>query len=216
MAPENTLEAFRRARELGADWVELDVRRTADNVLAVHHDAQLPDGRPLVELGADQLPSHVPLLISALEACAGMGVNIEIKNLPDDPDYDSEHFVSGSVAALVLSRDVDDPVLVSSFNIESVDRIRAVDETIDTAWLTFDMANPDQAIERTVAGGHVALHPHVAYVDEAFVRKTHARGLRVHTWTVDDPDRIRELVEIGVDGIVTNVPDVARRIIDQG
>jgi glycerophosphoryl diester phosphodiesterase len=214
-APENTVEAFHKARELGADWVELDVRRTADDVLAVHHDAHLRDGRALVDLTAEELPEEVPLLISALDACAGMGVNLEIKNLRDDPDYDAEHFVSGSVAALVLSREVDDPVLVSSFNIESIQRIRAVDPTIETAWLTFDMASVDQSIERTVAGGHVAIHPHVSTVDQSFVDKAHAAGLRVNTYTTDDPDRMRQLVGYGVDGIVTNVPDVARQVVDE-
>ncbi len=54
--PENTLEAFRHAATLGADWVELDVRRTADDRLTVHHDAVLPDGRAIVHLAAGDLP----------------------------------------------------------------------------------------------------------------------------------------------------------------
>ena len=79
-AAENTLPAFRLARELGADWVELDARRTADGVVVVHHDAHLPDGRILAELTADELPESVPNLAEALEECDGMGVNVEIKN----------------------------------------------------------------------------------------------------------------------------------------
>ena len=89
-ALENTVEAFCRARDLGADWVELDVRRTADGVAVVHHDAHLPDGRRIGGLHAVDLPSHVPGLAEALEACDGMGVVVEIKNLPDDPDFDHD------------------------------------------------------------------------------------------------------------------------------
>src|SRR5262245_27082175 len=81
-APENTLEAFRLARSLGADAVELDVRRTRDGALAVHHDARLPDGQSVVDLSAAELPRSVPLLDAALDACAGMWVNVEIKNDP--------------------------------------------------------------------------------------------------------------------------------------
>ena len=65
-----------------------------------------------------------------------------------------------------------------------------------------------------MAGGHRAIHPHVSTVDAAFVAKAHAAGLEVNTYTTDDPDRMRELLGFGVDGIVTNVPDVARRVVD--
>src|SRR3954453_22244315 len=58
--PENTVEAFEGASRLGADWVELDVRRTADGLLAVHHDARLGGGRAVVELPASALPASVP------------------------------------------------------------------------------------------------------------------------------------------------------------
>ena len=66
-AQENTLPAFRLAREFGAEWVELDARRTADGVVVVHHDAQLADGRVLAELTVDELPEFIPSLAEALE-----------------------------------------------------------------------------------------------------------------------------------------------------
>src|SRR6059058_2896862 len=110
---ENTIEAFRAAGPLGATWVELDVRRTADGRLAVHHDAHLPDGRAIVEAMSGDLPSTVPSLAGALAACAPLGVNVEIKNSPNDVDFDP--------AAAVVEQVVTDiaqcshPILVSSF-----------------------------------------------------------------------------------------------------
>ena len=89
-APENTLAAFRLARELGADMVELDARHTLDRVVVVHHDAFLADGRAIVAQRAVSLPAHVPTLADALDACAGMHVNVEIKNSPGDPDHDPD------------------------------------------------------------------------------------------------------------------------------
>ena len=69
------------------------------------------------------------------------------------------------------------------------------------------------ADEVTIAGvaaaGHVAIHPWVDRLDEAAVRRAHSLGLAVNVWTCDDPDRMRELMSWGVDGICTNVPDVA-------
>src|SRR4029078_7765283 len=83
--PENTVEAFRAAGPLGANWVELDVRRTADGAPAVHHDAQLRAGRAIVGAAAADLPESVPSLAQALDACRPLGVNVEIKNSPHDP-----------------------------------------------------------------------------------------------------------------------------------
>jgi len=103
-APENTVAAFELARELGSDWVELDVRRTADGALAVHHDAALADGRLIVDLAASDLPPDVPGLGAALDACRGMGVNIEIKNAPVDADFDPDRTLAGDVVALLADR----------------------------------------------------------------------------------------------------------------
>jgi glycerophosphoryl diester phosphodiesterase len=208
---ENTVEAFRGARGLGATWVELDVRRTADGLLAVHHDARLADGQAIVDLLAAQLPSHVPSLAEALDACAPLGVNVEIKNSPNDVDFDAAAAVVEPVVADIRAGSV--PVLVSSFHPPTLDRVHTVDSSVKTAQLTFDLADPARTIARAVAASHVALHPFDATVTPDLVTLAHDAGLELNVWTVDDPDRIRELAEMGVDGIVTNVPDVASAVL---
>ncbi len=212
-APENTVAAFELARELGSDWVEFDVRRTADGALAVHHDAALADGRLIVDLAASDLPPDVPGLGAALDACRGMGVNIEIKNAPVDADFDPDRTLAGDVVALLADRGEDQPVLVSSFDLATVDRVHALSPTVLTAWLTASLDEPAAAVARAAAGGHVALHPFVLTVDQALVDLAHGAGLAVNTWTVDDPDLMLALAEMGVDGIVTNVPDVAVEVL---
>jgi len=213
-APENTVEAFRLASELGADWVELDARLSADGVVVVHHDAHLSDGRMLAELTLDDMPDNVPSLAEALEACEGMGVNIEIKNLPDDPDYDADHAVVDAVAGLAQAYLGPERTLISSFNMDSVDRMLRVDPSLPCAWLFFQITDPAAAIERAVAHRMAAIHPYDTLVDSSMVRRAHEAGLLVNVWTVDDPDRMRELIDIGVDGICTNVPAVAREAVD--
>lgn len=206
---ENTVEAFREAGRMGADMVELDVRRTADGALAIHHDATLNDGRELKDVTFAELPEWVPDLAGALDACAGMDVNIEIKNWPADVDFDPDDAVATAVVDLVVARGCADRVLVSSFNLMTIDRVRARDAGVPTAWLTGGAIDPAVAIETAVAGGHVALHPHVRTVTPEGVAAAHEAGLAVNAWTVDDPDTMVRLAEWGVDGIVTNVPDVA-------
>jgi glycerophosphoryl diester phosphodiesterase len=204
--PENTLAAFRGAAALGADWVELDVWRAADGALVVRHDAELPDGRPVADVAAGDLPDDVPVLPAALAACEGMGVNVEVKPHPDLA-------VVEPVAEVV--RAWGGPVLVSSFDPAIVERVRAVAPDVPTAQLVVPVDDPGAVVAACVAAGHVALHPWNPTVDEDLVRRCHEAGLALNTWTVDDPDRMLELAGWGVDGIVTNVPDVARTLFSR-
>ena len=211
---ENTVEAFAEARVQGAEWVELDVRLSADDVLMVHHDAHYTDARLVREVRAADAPDHVPNLAEAFEACEGMGVNVEVKNLPGDPDHDASAMVCEAVAGLAVAYRPPELLLVSSFDITAVDRIRATDPSLPTAWLVAERQGTDLTLDRTVAHGHGAVNPWDELVDEHLVSASRDRGLDVFVWTVDDPGRMAELAEWGVDGIVTNRPGVARAVID--
>ena len=146
---ENSIAAFHRAREMGADAVELDVRRTHDGVLVVHHNPHLADGRIIAEHLAADLPADLPTLTAALDACAGMWVNVEIKNDPQEPDFDATDSIANDTMALLLDRGADDQWLISSFRIETVDRCHEIAPHIRTAWLT--VAVPDDVVG-TLAG----------------------------------------------------------------
>jgi glycerophosphoryl diester phosphodiesterase len=208
---ENTIEAFRRAAAMGSDGVELDVRRTADGVLVVHHSPRLADGRVIVDLRADDLPGYVAHLDTALDACSGMWVNVEIKNDPQEPDFDPTDSIADQTIESLLQREDDDRWLISSFRIETVDRCKALAGTIRTAWLVVEV--PDDVIATLVGGGHEALHPWVATLRRSHIEVCHGAGIEVNTWTCDDPQRMSELIDWGIDGICTNVPDVAVDVI---
>jgi len=210
---ENTVQAFRRATAMGADAVELDVRRTSDGVLVVHHDAHVPAGA-IVQLRIGELPAHVPTLAAALDACDGMWVNVEIKNDEREPDFDPTDSIADETIAHLLSRDEDERWLISSFRLATIDRCRELAPHIRTAWLT--VAVPPDAVATLVERGHAALHPWVNLLDRPTVDACHAAGIEVNTWTCDDPVRIAELAAWGVDGVCTNVPDVAVTVRAQG
>jgi glycerophosphoryl diester phosphodiesterase len=161
-------------------------------------------------VAAGDLPSEVPSLVEALAACGDVVVNVEVKNWPRDPDHDPSLMVAEAVAGLVAPRGR--RVLVSSFNLADVDRVRSLDPSIPTALLAAFGPDADVAgrfVDRARRRGHGAVHPHHGAVTSHLVDLAHAGGLEVNTWTVDDPDRIRALAALGVDGIVTNVPDIA-------
>jgi glycerophosphoryl diester phosphodiesterase len=206
--PENTLAAFRGAKAQGADWVELDVRLTADDHLVVVHDAHLPDGRPVATTLRADLPPDVPGLAAALEASAPMGVNVEVKHGAGEPGFSADRHIADVVAAALADPPVD--VLVSSFDLEVLGRLRGLRPELPTAYLVLGADEPIDAVAACLEGGHVALHPWDPMVDESLVERCRTAGLDLNVWTVDDPDRIAELAGWGVHGIVTNVPAVAR------
>jgi glycerophosphoryl diester phosphodiesterase len=208
---ENTLAAFRRAGEMGAQAVELDVRRTSDGVLVVHHNPQLHDLRTIAAVAATDLPDSVPTLGAALDACAGMWVNVEIKNDPSEPDFDASESIADETVAHLLARSEDHRWLISCFRIETVDRCHVLAPQIRTAWLCDEV--PDGTPQVLVEKGHTALHPWVHALDRDTIDRCHSAGIQVNTWTCDDPGRMIELVEWGIDGICTNVPDVALRTV---
>jgi glycerophosphoryl diester phosphodiesterase len=207
---ENTIEAFRGAAAMGADMVELDVRRTADRRLVVHHDPLIAGLSPLIDLRADQLPPYVPTLADALDACEGMQVNVEIKSDRREPDYDPAQWAAAAVVELLIARGDTERMIVSSFDMDTIDAVRSAAPIIRTGFLyTITKRLPAAQAQRVAGRGHVAIHPHHRAVTKAVVRAAHARGLAVNTWTVDDPARMRELAVMGVDAVITNVPDVA-------
>lgn len=210
--PENTEAAFRGAIAQGADGVELDVRRTADGTLAVCHDETLPDGRALLSLSRAELPPSTPVLEDVLEVCRGLAmVNTEIKNWPDDNDFDATESLAIAVVTLLSARgELDDNRnLVSSFHLATIDRVRELAPTVPTGWLLGRIPDVAALIERAAERGHRAVHPHHAFVNDELVARAHDAGIRVNAWTCDEPERIRWLAEVGVDAVITNMPDVA-------
>lgn len=210
---ENTVAAFRLAASMGADAVELDVRRSRDGVLVVYHDAHVPVAAGLVavsELDVADIPGHVPTLAAAIDACAGMWVNVEIKNDSGEPGFESDDAIAADTVALLLQHSTPQRWVISSFRIETIDRARAASPAVRTAWLT--SLFPDDVIAQIVDRGHSAWHPKARLLDAAMVGRAHAVGLAVNAWTVDHPERLAELAAWGVDGVCTNVPDVAVRV----
>ena len=210
--PENTLAAFRGAAALGADGVELDVRRTADGAAVVHHDAFIPGIGPIVEQTAAALRHRapwVPSLAAALDACGRLWVDVEVKNSPADPDWDPADGLVARVVADLREWGRADAVLLTSFNPATITRARALAPELATGWLV--EAEPAAAAVPWVAdGGHAALLPHASALEgpaaAATAHAAHRAGIELLTWTVDDPAEARRLAAAGLDGIITNRP----------
>ncbi len=207
-AKENTVEAFHLARTLGAAMVELDVRRTSDNALAIHHDPHI-DGVAIVSMSRAELPTWVPLLDEALDACEGMEVNIEIKNDQTEIDFDETRSLVPAVIELLRVRGDGDRMLISSFDRTTVRAVRAQEPTLRTGFLfTIPELPLDEFMASVAAEGHVAVHPNRYAATAELCEAAHNVGLAVNVWTVDKPDEMVRLAANGVDAIITNLPDV--------
>lgn len=202
----NTIAAFRAAGLSGADAVELDVRMTVEGEVVVAHDAALHDGRLISATARADLPSFIPDLHTALIACAGMWVNVELKADDTGP---ADAFVD-AVLSSVTGRPAGQRLLFSSFSPSLIEtcRNRLVGGTDVPSMRSALLCGPADgaARQQCIAIGHEAIHPNVALLTRDDLDRCHELGLEVNVWTCNDVARMRELIEWGIDGICTDVP----------
>jgi glycerophosphoryl diester phosphodiesterase len=227
--PENTLSSFEEAIALGAQIVELDVRLSSDGVPIVMHDPvvdRATDGNGFVhELAAAELvtlhvgpDATVPTFAGVLEAVSSRAaLAVEIKNIPGEPAYDpaGEPIVAAVHADLERTA-FDGVVLVISFNPSSIEASKALAPDVPTGFLTTDLVDPREALAYAAAKGHDMVLPGTwaaIPAGESFPDEVHAAGLRAGTWTVDDPETLRMLLDRGFDAVASNDPAMALAVL---
>lgn len=216
-APENTLAAFRRAIDAGADGIELDVHLSADEVPVVIHDATLErttDGFGAVAAhGVDSLRAldagswfapdfagePLPTLEEALRLLAGrLRLNIEIKEAR-----------AGRAVVALLRQFPRAEVILSSFDYGVLSDLRRLDPDLPLAVL-HDTGNWRLALARAEALRARAFHPRADLVSRPLLAACRRLRLPVFAWTVDVPGRARALARMGVDGLFANDPGAVR------
>jgi len=228
-APENTLAAFRLALEMGADGFELDVMLSADGHLVVIHDDTVDrttDGSGPVRqktlaalkaldagarFGARFAGERIPTLQEALDLVARSRafVNVEIKTESLRGDGLEEKLV-----ALIHRYGLGERLLISSFNPFALWRMRRLAPDLPLALLYAE----DQCVylrDRWFAflSHPAALNPSFRMATQEHVRWAKSKGYRLYVWTVDEESEMRRLIALGVDGIITNKPDLLRQVL---
>lgn len=214
---ENTLEAFEAAIRIGADYVEFDVRKTADGWLVVFHDSKIEDvsiaqityGR-LCEITA-RLGYTVPLLKDVLKLCQGkIKLDIELKEV----GYER------AVVDMVKSRFGYDDFVMKSFSDAAITHIKKYDKNIKTGLLVGRKHIPIKTwadevfpMRRLTACHADFIAPHYALCSRAYVNYMHRHGFRVFVWTVNSPKGIKRCLWCNVDAIITDRPDLAEKIM---
>lgn len=222
---ENSLSAFRRAAAEGYRYLETDVRATRDGVVVVQHDATLDrttDGSgALAELGwaavrTARIGGREPVcrLADLLEELPDALLNIDVKSdlavapvlelLHHTQGWDRVCLASFSEARLQRMRKLAGPRLLTSMGTTSVVGLR-----LHSALPALPLRVP---IRGALAQLPVRRHG-ITVVDRALVRYAHRRGIEVHVWTVDQAGQMQALLDLGVDGLVTDRPDVLRDVL---
>ena len=213
VAPENTLEAIAAAADLGVDGVEIDVRPTRDDALVVFHDRDLSrmaerphriDTLDLREVGSIDLGhgARIPLLDEVVDLCEqrGLLLNVELKR-----DVPSRRRLVRAVLRCLKRHDRRLPLLVSTFDPAMLADLRRRDPRLPLGVLY----GKRHRWVRRLAGPlkAVALHPDHRLVRASDLRAAHAASRRVMCWTVNDEEAARRLLDMGVDGIMTDDPE---------
>ena len=226
--PENTLEAFQKAVDMGADGIELDVHKTKDGVLVVIHDEMIDrtsDGTGWVkDMTYDELLQYnynrthqeslshatIPTLAQVFDLIKPTNLTINIELKTGIVFYEN---IEADTVALVREYGLENRVIYSSFNHASVLQVKKLDINAKVGFLyadgTLDMADYGEKY------GVEALHPALYNLQyPGFVTQAKVKGLKLHTWTVNEEQYIKMCCKYGVDAIITNYPDVAVKVVD--
>jgi glycerophosphoryl diester phosphodiesterase len=233
LAPENTLESFRTAYDLGVRLLELDVRLTRDGAVVCFHDDRLDrvtDGQgPVADHDWDTLAAlrvmsgafrgaypgaRIPLLEQVLtDLPSDTAFAIELKAEPVRPDELVQRTLE-----IVRRAGAQQRVRYISFEASLLSLVRKYtpqDPTPNTQHPALGFIVGRSAREALfptgTAVGAAVLHPNLGMVDVELVRRAHEEGFLVNAWTVNTPEEVRRLADLGVDEITSDYPDMALR-----
>ncbi|MFQ5751040.1 MAG: glycerophosphodiester phosphodiesterase [bacterium] len=225
-APENSLAAFKAAADLGVDGIELDVRTCKTGEVVVFHDptvTRMTDGRgfvknkTLAELKSLRikyqnkiLDEHIPTLAEVIEFLSGRALlNVEIKTngLP-------KNHIEHKVVEILKHYGLEYTTIISSFNPMVLRRIKKIDREIVTGYLidkNFNVRNSE--ISLTKLFGAKAVHLELSLAKEKLIKKIEQFGYFSVVWSVNDPARMKQLFAMGVNGMITDKPDLLKKIM---
>ncbi|SDC69256.1 glycerophosphodiester phosphodiesterase [Ruegeria marina] len=219
--PENTMASVVKAIEDGADWVEIDVQETADGEIVVMHDSDFMKlaGVPTkiwdatmqdveaIDIGSWFAPEYsderAPTLRAVLEAARGKAsVLIELKYYGHDVDLENR------VIALVEELGMQDQVATMSLKYPAVQKMRA----LRPDWRTGVLAATAVGDLARLEGDFIAVS--TASLRPALVRAVHAAGKDIYVWTVNEPLEMSRMISLGIDGLITDEPAMAREVLE--
>ncbi len=235
LAPENTLIAFKNAINLNVDMIEIDVHLSKDGQVVVIHDEKIDrttNGKGIIkDMSITEIKKYdagrwfgdkfkgekIPTLDEVMET-----INVKVKLLIEIKNGDELYpGLEKKVVEIINKYKAKNWVIVQSFNENTVLRVKMMDNEIKTFYLlgrNFDEFYSNTLNKIKIGNKFVKKYdgvaPHFSMLDSAKVKIFHKAGFKVFTWTVDDPEDMKKIANINVDGIITNSPDKLRDILN--
>lgn len=226
--PENTMIAFEKALEVGADGIELDVQLTKDKEVVIFHDDTLErltngtgtltnftlaelqqlsiDSQKSEEVSGQQIPtlreylkwvSHTELL-----------TNIELKTASGEPTG-----LEQKVLELIELFNVKEQIIISSFHVENMTRVKQLDSEIQTGLLVIDC--DEETVQKAVELEMDYLHPLASRLDETVIEHISKLGLKMNAWTINEVSDLQKANTANLYGIITDYPDRLKEVQEQ-
>lgn len=225
-APENTMPAFEKAAQMGADGIELDVQLARDGEIVICHDERIDrtsDGSgwlkdyTLAELRQFSFSkTHpefgfvpVPTLEEFFSFMKGTNLTVNIELKTGVIYYDC---LEEKVLDLARRMGLEDRIIYSSFNHYSLQKLKQIDPEAQVGLLCGE--NFIDVPKYPALLDAIAVHPAFRTLTDDYIDQCHACGLAVHTWTVDVKSDMKHLCDAGVDAFITDCPDSGRRVVD--
>lgn len=222
-AVEHSIEAYELALSQGADYLELDVQMTKDGVLMIEHD-EFPsygDGNTIPGYNFEQLDSM--FRVSAKGTSTILTLEEVIKHFPNAPLYietklPQKGIEEKLVKLLKETGRLDSPstIIFQSFSSDSLKILQNLAPDIQRFQLltkseTKSLTDEEMKEIATYANGILS---HRAHTTKRLIQRVHAASLAIHVYTVDEMEELKQLIRFGVDGIITNKPDVLHEILN--
>lgn len=228
-APENTMVAFKRASEIGADAIELDAKLTRDGVIAIIHDVTLDrtttgkgkvnsiNFKEIRKLDAGKNFSkefegeRVPSLREVFEYTANrIMVNVELTNYTSVWDNLPE-----KVIELVTEFGIENEILISSFSPFALIKSKRIMPELPIGLLVHEREPELISYLKKIITRYEFFHPQETLIRRRNVNEYYEKNKSLIAWTVNEPRRIKELLTLGIAGIITDVPDIAIKIREE-
>lgn len=234
-APQNTIPAFKKSIEIGVDGFETDIHLTVDGVPVVCHNYTIDETstgqgeirqKTLEELRSYDFGLYfhekfkgttLPTLEEFLALCET--ADIEIMNIEIKPPLDGNMEIVRKTIDAVKAHGLFEKLLISSFSADVLVECKNVDPECKTGFLYA----PNKAFfYKQMLFGYVSfakkikadyLHPHYFAVTKKYVKDLHKHGIKVNVWTVNKPETVNKMLKCGVDGIITDLPDVVNSLV---
>ncbi|GEM_PF-281193 len=206
---ENTFEAFHAAILQEADSIELDVWLTKDNHLVIHHDKNC-EGIDIEESNLEILPDFIPTLNDVLNDPTMIPLNIELKvSHVTDIERLAERVISEVNENITCTSP-----LISSFNLEILQNLRGHSQNIKLGYLSARKDWEMFMLFETIAENNFqAVHPHYSLVSEEFMRASRENNLEVNVWTVNEQQLVANLINLGINSIITDEVQMVKTFI---